>query len=212
MKTSILKKFLFLTLLVAMPEVQVAAQDWESVLKGIASAVGDKASDKIGEKVKALNIIGSWQYEKPDVKLESDDLLSKAGGELAVRKGEEQLKDVLTRIGINEHTVFTFNSDSTYTMQTDKRTIRGTYSLNKETREIILTSRLKLEFKAIVDQNILKPNSLKIRFKADKLMGLAKHVTGALAQKSTSKKIALVNNLLSKYNGLTLGFELKKQQ
>lgn len=209
MNTISLKKLIILSLLV-WPGIQATAQDWKTILKGVASAVEDKASDKIAEKVDALNINGSWQYVKPDVKLESDDLLSKAGGELAVQKGEEHLKDVLTKIGINESTVLSFNSDSTYTIRTDKRTHQGTYTLNKETHEIVMTSRLKFRFSAIIDQRILKPNTLSLRFKADKLMELAKSVTGSLAQKSTSKKIELVNNLLNKYDGLTLGVELKK--
>ena len=211
MRTVALKKILIVMCLVVVPVLQVSAQDWKSILQGVASAVEDKASEKLAGKVETLNVMGTWQYIKPDVKLESDDLLSKAGGELAVQKGEQQLKEILTKIGIDERTVFIFNSDSTYAMRTDKRTMEGTYSLNKETREIIMTSRLNLKFAAVVDQNVLKPNNMSIRFKADKLMGLVKYVTGALAQKSTSKKIALVNTLLSKYDGLTLGFELRKE-
>lgn len=211
MKNHSIKTTLIITLMVMMPSIKAAAQDWKSIFQGVASAVGEKASEKIAEKIDTLLLAGSWQYDKPDIKLESDDLLSKAGSELAVKKAEEHMVDIFNKIGINEHTVLTFNNDSTYTMCTDNRTMQGTYSLNKETRELILTSRLKFKFTAIVDQNILKPNKLSVRFKADKLMDLAKHLTGALAQKSTNKSIALANTLLGKYDGMTLGVELKKR-
>lgn len=211
MKTNTLRKLMMLVLLAVLPSLQAPAQDWKNILKGVASAVEDKASEKIAQKIDTLLIAGSWNYVCPDIKLESDDLLSKAGSELAAKKAEEQLVGVLTKIGINENTVFTFNTDSTYTLRTDKRTMQGTYSLNKATREITLTSRLNLHFKAVIDQKILKPNTLSIRFKADKLMSLAKYVSGTLAQKSTNKQIALANTLLSKYDGLTLGIELKKK-
>ena len=211
MKKGNFKHILIVFVLAVLPNLQVAAQDWKSILKGVATAAGEKASSKLAEKMDTLVIAGKWAYSKPDVRFESDDLLSKAGSELAAKKAEEQLVDVLTKIGINENTVFTFNEDSTYTMRTDKRTMQGTYSLNKKTREIILTSRLKVQFSAVVDQNILKPKQMSLRFNAEKLMTLAKYVTGTLAQKSTNKSIALANTLLSKYNGLTFGFELTKQ-
>lgn len=212
MKTRMVKRML-LILLAVIPTMRAAAQDWKDVLKGVATAVEEKAGEKLSEKMDTLLIIGSWQYAKPDVSLKSvkGDLLTQAGSDLAAKKAEDHLVQIFNKLGINEHTVFTFNADSTYSMRTDKRTMQGTYSVNKKTREIIMTSRLKLRFAAVVEQNILKPKSLYLRFKADKLMDLAKHISGALVQKSTSKSIALVNNLLSKYDDLTIGYELKKQ-
>ena len=210
MKNLTIKKILFLLTLVVF-STQAEAQDWKSVLNGVANAAGEKISGKLAEKMDTLMIVGSWSYSKPDVRLESDDVLSKVGRELSAKKTEERMVEVLEKLGINENTVFTFNRDSTYTMRTDKHTMEGTYSLNKKTREIILTSRLKVQFTAVIDQNILKPNTMSFRFKAEKLMSLAKHITGSLAQKSTNKSITLANNLLNKYDGLTLGFELKKQ-
>lgn len=212
MKTKILQKILLFTLLAVLPGIKASAQDLESILKGVANAVGEKISEKVSEKTDTMNITGIWKYVKPDVKFDSDDLLSKAGSELAAAKAEEHLQNVLTKIGINESSVFTFNSDSTYTIQTSKRTLQGTYTINKETHEMVMTSRLKLHFTAQIGWSILKPNSLFIRFKADKLMSLVKHISGTIAQKSTNKSINLANSMLNKYDGLTLGLELKKRK
>ena len=208
MKNQTFIKIFVAAMLLIMPATTTWGQDWKSIFSGVADALGKKASDKIASKIDTFTVSGSWQYAKPDCRFESEDLLSKAGGELAAKKVEAHMTDVLTKLGIDENTVFTFNSDSTYTMKTSKRTMQGTYSLNKETKEIIMTSKHCFHFTARVERNILKPNSMSLLFKADKLMNLAQTLTGALAQKSTSKTIASVNTLLGKYDGMNMGFEL----
>ena len=213
MNTNALKKVLLLAILAILPGMKVAAQnqDWKKILEGFASAVEEKVGDKIAHKLDTVSLTGSWQYVCPDVNFESEDLLSKAGSELAAKKVEEHLAGILTKIGFNENTVFTFNSDSTYTMRTDRRTLHGTYSFNKETYDIVMTSRLNMQFNAEIVRKISKPNTMILRFQADKLMSLVKYVSGSLAQRSTNNQMSLINNLLDKYNGLALGFELKKQ-
>ena len=213
MKTNTLNKVMFIAFLALLPGMKVAAQnqDWKSILKGVASVVEEKVGDKIGHNLDTVSLTGSWQYVCPDVSFESDDLLSKAGSELGAKKVEEHLAGILAKIGFNENTVFTFNSDSTYTMRTSKRTLQGTYSFNKETYEIVMTSRLNMKFNAEIVKKLSKPKSMILRFQADKLMDLFKQVSDSLAQRSTNKQMSLINNLLDKYTGLSLGFELNKQ-
>ena len=75
--------------------MNVSAQDWKSVLGGVVNKVEETVSK--------------------DCKFESDDLLTKAGGELAAKKVEEQMSNYLSKLGFNENTVYVFNADSTYT-------------------------------------------------------------------------------------------------
>ena len=208
-----LKKNMLVAILVMLPGIKVAAQnqDWKKLLEGVASAVEEKVGDKIGHKLDTVSFTGSWQYVCPDVSFESEDFLSKAGSELAAKKVEEHLAGMLTKIGFNENTVFTFNTDSTYTMRTDKRTYSGTYSYNTETKEIVMTSRLKIKHNAEIVRKITKPRSMIIRFQADKLMNMLKSISGTLFQKSSNKQMSLINSILEKYDGLALGLELKKQ-
>ena len=210
MKNKLIIKIIVVALLAIMPTTETWGQDWKSILSGVADAVGKKASEKISEKNDIFTVNGSWQYARPDCKFESEDLLSKAGGELAAKKVEQQMSDVLNKLGIDENTVFTFNNDSTYTMKTSARTMQGTYSLNKETKEIVMTSKFRFHFTAKVERNLLKPNSMSLLFKADKLMNLAQTLTGALAKRSTSKTVSTISTLLGKYDGMTMGFELVK--
>ena len=202
-------KITLLGMLAILPSVGMQAQDWKNILSGVANAIGEKAAEKAADKM-LLSLEGNWVYAKPDCKLEGDTFLSKAGGELAAKKMEDKITELMHKIGVDEHSVFTFNSDSTYTIQNSKRTTQGTYSINRETKEITLTSKMKFNFTAKVVKNLVEPNKISFLFKADKLMGLAKTITGSLTRNSTNRTISALNSLLDQYDGMMLGFELEK--
>ena len=52
---------------------------------------------------------------RPDCKFESDNLLAKAGGEVAAKQVEEKMSGVLEKLGFKEGATYIFNEDSTYT-------------------------------------------------------------------------------------------------
>lgn len=199
-------KFLLLGLMLTV-STAVSAQDWKSVLGGVVNKVEETVS-KVNESV---SIVGTWKYVAPDCKFESDDLLSKAGGEVAAKKVEEQMSNYLSKLGFNENTVYVFNADSTYTSTVAGRTVNGTYSYNKETKEITLKTKIGLKMTAQVSTSLLNGGSMSLLFKADKLMSLAQTVTGAVAGKSSNATVSTLNTVLSQYDGLMLGFEMKKQ-
>ena len=183
----------------------VSAQDWKSVLGGVVNKVEETVS-KVNESV---SMVGTWKYTAPDCKFESDDLLTKAGGELAAKKVEEQMSNYLSKLGFNENTVYVFNADSTYTSTVAGRSINGTYSYNKDTKEVTLKTKIGLKLTAQVSTSVLNGGSMSLLFNADKLMSLAQTVTGAVAGKSAT--VGTLNTVLSQYDGLLLGFEMKKQ-
>lgn len=199
-------KFLLLGLMFTV-STAVSAQDWKSVLGGVVNKVEETVS-KVNESV---SIVGTWKYVAPDCKFESDDLLSKAGGEVAAKNVEEQMSNYLSKLGFNENTVYVFNADSTYTSTVAGRTVNGTYSYNKETKEITLKTKIGLKMTAQVSTSLLNGGSMSLLFKADKLMSLAQTVTGAVAGKSSNATVSTLNTVLSQYDGLMLGFEMKKQ-
>ena len=199
-------KFLLLGLILTV-STAVSAQDWKSVLGGVVNKVEETVS-KVNESV---SIVGTWKYTAPDCKFQSDDLLSKAGGEVAAKKVEEQMSNYLSKLGFNENTVYVFNADSTYTSTVAGRTVSGTYSYNKDTNEMTLKTKIGLKMTAQVSTSLLNGGSMSLLFKADKLMSLAQTVTGAVAGKSSNATITTLNTVLSQYDGLLLGFEMKKQ-
>ena len=198
--------FLLLGLMLTV-STAVSAQDWKSVLGGVVNKVEETVS-KVNESV---SIVGTWKYIAPDCKFQSDDLLSKAGGEVAAKKVEEQMSNYLSKLGFNENTVYVFNADSTYTSTVAGRTVSGTYSYNKDTNEMTLKTKIGLKMTAQVSTSLLNGGSMSLLFKADKLMSLAQTVTGAVAGKSSNATITTLNTVLSQYDGLLLGFEMKKQ-
>lgn len=200
---------LFLSIVVLLTVSGVHAQDLKSIFGNIINKIEDTTS-----KIKdGPSIIGTWQYVRPDCKFESDDLLSKAGGEVAAKKVEEEMSQHLSKLGFNEETTYTFNEDSTYTSTVGGRTVKGTFSYDKETKEITMKTKLGMKFKAKASVSALDGgNKMSLVFKADKLMSLAQSITGALAKKTSKPTFATANAVLEKYDGLMLGFEMKKNK
>lgn len=196
-----------LTGLILTVSTAVSAQDWKSVLGGVVNKV-EKTVSKVNESV---SMVGTWKYTAPDCKFESDDLLSKAGGEVAAKKVEEQMSNYLSKLGFNENTVYVFNADSTYTSTVAGRTVNGTYSYNKDTKEVTLKTKIGLKMTAQISTSVLNGGKMSLLFKADKLMSLAQAVTGAVAGKSSNATVSTLNTVLSQYNGILLGFEMQKQ-
>ena len=196
-----------LTGLILTVSTAVSAQDWKSVLGGVVNKVEETVS-KVNESV---SMVGTWKYTAPDCKFESDDLLSKAGGEVAAKKVEEQMSNYLSKLGFNENTVYVFNADSTYTSTVAGRTVNGTYRYNKDTKEVTLKTKIGLKMTAQISISVLNGGKMSLLFKADKLMSLAQAVTGAIAGKSSNATVSTLNTVLSQYDGLLLGFEMQKQ-
>ena len=204
MNKSNLIKVVCMLVLLAVSGANAQAQDWKSILKGVANAVANK------EGLTTFNLTGTWKYIKPDCKFESDNLLSKAGGEVAAKKIEDKMTEVLNKMGFTEDCVYVFNADSTYTSTAKGRTTKGTYSYNSETKELTMKTRLGLKFNATIHQGLAK-NKMSLLFKADKLMTLMQVIGGKLGSKSSNSTIGAATSLLNEYDGLQVGFELEKQ-
>lgn len=151
------------------------------------------------------SIVGTWAYQSPEVRFESEDFLSKAGGEVAAASIETKLSEIYAKIGMTPGKGgFIFNEDKTCTVSLGDRGIKGTYTLNTDTRELkIQAGLLKLNGKVYFGAG-----TLVIIFDADKILTVAQGLS-ALSGKS-SGTIATISGALSKYNGLMLGFNLKK--
>lgn len=80
-------------MILSMCSVHAEAQDLKSVLTGVAKAViGNKATT-------AHSIVGTWTYQAPECQFESDQLLAKAGGEIAAkRSGRKNCRQYMIRL------------------------------------------------------------------------------------------------------------------
>ncbi|MDE6499256.1 MAG: DUF4923 family protein [Rikenella sp.] len=176
-----------------------SAQDLKSILAGVAKAVvGDKATT-------AQTILGTWSYVGPDCTFESDKLLAQAGGEAAAVQVEKKLATVYEKLGMTDSR-YIFNADSTYSFVHGGRTTEGTYTFDVEAKTITMKTKLGISTKAYVT---VIGTSMSLLFNADKLMTALKALT-SLAGKVNSTA-STVSSLAENYDGLLLGFELKKQ-
>lgn len=185
-------------LLLGTVSVNAGAQDLKSILTGVAKAViGDKATT-------ASSVVGTWSYTGPECQFESENLLAKAGGEVAAKEVEEKLASVYTKIGMN-NIQYTFNEDGTYSYTIKKRTLSGTYTFDNEAKTITMKGKLGIQTVAHVT---VTGNSMSLVFNADKLMSILKMISGATAKVNSTA--ATINSVAGAYDGLMLGFELKK--
>ncbi len=192
------KKFMKKLLLVAVVyafSLTLSAQDLKSVLTGVVkSALGDKITT-------AETIIGTWNYSAPECRFESENFLAQAGSETISSRIESKMEPIYQKLGL-ENSVFVFNEDGTYSLTLKKKTSNGTYVFDKEEKTLTMTNKLGLSMKANV---IVTGKTMYLLFKADKLMAALKILTSV-----TSKESSAIASLAGNYDGLLLGFELKK--
>ena len=198
MKKKTLLKSIWILLVMCGVSANAGAQDMKSILSGVAKAVvGNKATT-------ASSIIGTWTYSGPECQFESENLLAKAGGEMAAKEVEEKMIAVYNKVGMN-NIRYTFNEDGTYSYQMKKRTVTGSYVFDDAAKTITMTGKLGLKTVAYVT---VTGNDMSMVFKADKLMSILKTITGAASKVNSTA--ATINSVAEAYDGLMLGFELKK--
>lgn len=198
MKKNNMLRILFAVLVMGTLSIQTNAQDLKSILSGVAKAViGDKATT-------ANSVIGTWTYVQPKCQFESENMLAKAGGAVAAKEVEEKMQAVFEKIGMNG-CQYTFNEDGTYSYTIKKRTIKGTYTFDNTEKTVTMKGKLGIKTVAHIT---VTGNSMSMVFNADKLMSVLKTITGATSKINSTA--STINSVAEAYDGMMLGFELKK--
>ena len=184
--------------------------DLGNVLGNILGAVtqGDAVTnilyDVIGAtKLSKEDVVGTWSYRGPGVAFTSENLLAKAGGEVAAAKARQDLEKPYQSIGIKStNTYFTFNADNTFSGKVDGQPISGTYSYNPDNSEVKLQTLL-LSTTGYLTRNA---KGISLLFESKKLL-TALQVVGAMSGNST---LSTVGELSKNYDGIRMGFDLTK--
>ena len=184
--------------------------DLGNVLGSILGAVtqGDAVTnilyDVIGAtKLSKEDVVGTWSYRGPGVAFTSENLLAKAGGEVAAAKARQDLEKPYQSIGIKStNTYFTFNADYTFSGKVDGQSISGTYSYNPDNSEVKLQTLL-LSTTGYLTRNA---KGISLLFESKKLL-TALQVVGAMSGNST---LSTVGELSKNYDGIRMGFDLTK--
>ena len=170
------------------------AQDLKSVLSGVLkSVVGDKTTTE-------PSIIGTWTYVGPECRFESD----KAGGEVAAKEVEEKIQAVYEKVGM-DGCQYTFSEDGSYSCTIKGKTSSGTYTFDSDAKTVTMKGKLGIKIVAYVT---VTGESMSFVFKADKLMSVLKTVASTASRVNSTA--STINSIADSYDGLRLGFELKK--
>ena len=195
-----MKKLLCIIALLCAVSVQADAQKWKDILSGVVTeVVGDKATT-------ATSIVGTWEYVGPDCQLKGDDLLKNIGGQAAGEELEKKLEDIYQKAGLNT-IQYTFNEDKSCSYTVKGKKVEGTYEFDAEAKTVTIKAG-KLGVKTTAHIVTLGSN-MSFVFEADKLLSVVKTITGVASKFNTSA--AAINELASQFDGMMLGFELKKK-
>jgi hypothetical protein len=195
-----MKKLICIIALLCAVSVQADAQSWKDILSGaVKQVVGDKATTE-------TSLIGTWVYVGPDCQLKGDDLLKNIGGDAAGVEIEKKMVPIYEKAGLNT-IQYTFNEDKTCSYTIKGKKVDGTYEFDAEAKTVtIVAGKLKVKTTAHV---VTLGSNMSFVFDADKILSVVKTITGVTS--GLNKSASTVNKLLEQFDGMMVGFELKKQ-
>lgn len=176
-----------------------------------SSAVKNAVTSVTGGKAVTFeNLQGTWMYVNPALQLEGDNALKNVAGSLAATEAEKKMKEYCAKVGIVEGVFnYVFNSDSTFTSALKRGSLKGTYSVSPEDKTVALrytVGNKKLTVSTLTAHVVLSGNELTLLFNADKLLKFLSTVSSI----SSNTTLKAINKLASEYDGMMLGFDLKK--
>lgn len=145
----------------------------------------------------------TWKYSKPGCAFTSENLLAKAGGEIAANKVEEKLGEYYSKFGFSgSNTYFTFKTDGTFAAKIDGKSWQGNYTFDEKTHAIQMKGLL-LSMSGYATKTT---NGISLLFDQKKLLNLIKTI-GSLKGNSTLSALGTIAN---NYDGMRVGFEMTK--
>ena len=167
---------------------------------GVVNAI----SSVIGlDKVKAQDLTATWKYSGPGCAFTSENLLAKAGGEVAAVQIEEKIKPYFQQVGLSaSNTFITFNEDGTFSSKIAGTPFSGNYTFDEATQKITMKGLL-LSINCYAKK---ETNGISILFEAKKLLTILQ----TMSAMSGSKDLQTLGDLSKNYDGVRIGFDMKR--
>ena len=179
-----------------MGQVLSAMTNGTGVVNAIKSVIGL-------DKVTAQALIGNWQYKNPGCAFTSENLLYKAGGEVAAVQIEEKLLPYYQQVGISaNNTMISFNQDGTFSSKICGTPFNGRYTFDEASQKITLKGLL-LSINCYTKREI---NGISILFEGKKLLSLLQ----TMAALSGNQNLETVSEISKKYDGVRVGFDMNR--
>lgn len=174
----------------------MGAMSGKGAINAITSVIGL-------DKLSAKGLIGSWRYSRPGCAFTTENLLAKAGGEMAAVQIEEKIQPYYQQVGItSDNTYITFNEDGTFSAKIIGTPLKGTYTFDEAAAKITLKTMLfstncyaKREY-----------GGISVLFEANKLLTLLQ----TIAAFSGNQNLQAIGNISKQYDGVRIGFDMTK--
>lgn len=179
-----------------MSQVLGAMTNGTGLVNAISSVIGL-------DKVKAQNLIATWKYSGPGCAFTSENLLAKAGGEVAAVQIEQKLLPYYQQVKISEsNTYITFKEDGTFSSKIAGTPFSGNYTFDEASQKITLKGLL-LSVNCYAKK---EANGISILFEAKKLLT----VLQTMSAMSGNKDLQTIGDLSKNYDGVRVGFDMKQ--
>ena len=205
-------KLIIIVFLTTCSTFAAKAYDIKEALGGLfpgssSSSIENVIGSVLGtDKVELKDMVGTWNYSAPAVSFKSQDLLKKAGGAAATAI-ENKIAPIYKKAGITSLKL-TIGNDSTFTMNVKKVNAKGTISKGTDGNYIFHFQALGKVNTGSMTAYISKSatGAMDVTFDATKLIKIIETV----AKYSNNATIKTASTLLQSYDGVTIGFKLKK--
>ncbi len=184
-------------------------QNGQGVVQAGADILNSLLGSLLTKTLTEESLYGTWVYQSPEVRFESENLLAKAGGQVVAANVERKLESYLSKMGIKKGmTTYTFNSDKTFSITTGGRTVAsGTYTFDAKAKTLAMQGGLGLlNQKCTVGMD---GTNLCFLYDADKLLSVMNTLGSVLGQSNST--IGSVAGIFGdNYKGMKLGLQMSK--
>ena len=175
---------------------------------GILGAIGGLISNvTANNKFSVDDIVGTWNYTSPAVSFESDNALMKIGGAGAATAVEEKLSPYYNQLGFNK-TVLTVEADHSFTMKLGLLSLKGTIEKDETDNGLVFNFSAfgKISLGQGKAHATKSGSTLNLTFDATRLIEILTKISSTL----NISTLKTVTSLLDNYDGIYMGFKLKK--
>ena len=170
---------------------------------GSGGTIANVFSSVIGmDKLTQRQLIGNWSYSGPGCAFTSENLLAKAGGEVAATKIEQELQPYYDKLGFSaSNTRITFNEDQTFSATIAGKSFSGKYTFDEANAKITMQTLL-FSFNCYAKREY---GGISLLFESKKLLT----VLQTIALMSGNDTYQKIGELSKNYDGVRLGFDMK---
>lgn len=156
-----------------------------------------------GATTNKQSILGTWTYKGPEVRFESENLLSQVGGTVVSNKIQSTLDGQLSKLGMKAgQSTFTFNNDGTVVATLGNKKTTGKYTYDSKNQTVTMSGAMGLTNATCTV--VVQGNVMYLLFDSSKLLSIASSLSGASSATSS------LSSLLANYKGMKLGWSMTK--